>query len=167
MDLTQLKDNMEGAMRSIRRLKPKAENNFTLNEISIISSRLDFLFRVIGMARAVIGSFSIANIMFVSVKEQTNQIGVQKSLGAKNYFILLQFLLESTSLCLIGDIIGLFLAWVLVVVGTSQIDFDVALSFKNILQGILISVSVGIISGLVPAYVAARLNPVDAIRSEQ
>jgi len=174
VSLDELKDDLEGAMRSIRRLKPKADNNFALNEISVLSSGLDAMFGIIGIAGIFIGGFSvlvggfgIANIMFVSVKERTNQIGIQKSLGAKNYFILLQFLLESVLLCLTGGLVGLALVWGIVSLGGSQIDFDIALSLQNVVQGIIISITIGLVSGFVPAYSAARLNPVDAIRSGQ
>ena len=109
-------DELTGLMRSIRRLKPLAEDDFALNQTSLISNQFDSLFGIIGLAGWFIGGFSIlvggfgiANIMFVSVKERTNIIGIQKSLGAKNYFILLQFLFESVFLSLIGGIIGLLL----------------------------------------------------------
>ena len=101
-------------MRSIRRLKPNQEDNFALNRSTLISNQLDILFGVlnkaglfIGIFSILVGGFGIANIMFVSVKERTNIIGIQKSLGAKNYFILLQFLIESIILCIMGGIIGL------------------------------------------------------------
>ena len=109
IEKSELKDELRGAMRSIRKLKPQMPDNFVLNEISVISSALDSVFSVIGLAGWVIGGFSIlvggfgiANIMFVSVKERTKLIGIQKALGAKNNFILMQFLLESIILCLIG-----------------------------------------------------------------
>ena len=107
----ELRYELTGVMRSLRRLKPKMSDNFAMNEISLISSQLDSLFSVIGLAGWIIGGFSIlvggfgiANIMFVSVKERTKQIGIQKSLGAKNSFILYQFLFESVFFCLIGGI---------------------------------------------------------------
>lgn len=174
VEVERLRDDLRGAMRSIRKLKPRADDNFALNEISVLSSGLDILFGVLGMAGAIIGGFSvlvggfgIANIMFVSVKERTNQIGIQKSLGAKNIFILLQFLLESVLLCLIGGIIGLFMVYLLFLGLGMMIEFEMSLSITNIIQGISISVIIGIISGFVPAWQASRLNPVDAIRSGQ
>ena len=119
---SELKDELRGVMRSIRKLKPRMADNFALNEISVITSALDSVFSVIGMAGWVIGGFSIlvggfgiANIMFVSVKERTKLIGIQKALGAKNNFILLQFLLESVILCVIGGILGLLLVFTLAV----------------------------------------------------
>lgn len=171
VELQAMKDDLEGSMRSIRRLKPRAENNFALNEISLITSSLDSLFGVIGIAGTIIGGFSvlvggfgIANIMFVSVRERTNQIGIQKSLGAKRYFILLQFLLESIILCLIGGVLGISVVAALVPLVGAEWDFEIALSTYNVLQGLMIAVGIGIISGFVPALMASRLDPVEAIR---
>ena len=171
VELAAMRDELEGAMRSVRRLPPRAENNFALNEISVISNSLDGLFSTITIAGLFIGGFSIlvgafgiANIMFVSVRERTNQIGIQKSLGAKNYFILLQFLLESVILCLMGGVVGILIVQLLIPLLAGDFGFNVALSFSNIMMGLLISAGTGLISGLVPALMAARLNPVDAIR---
>ena len=167
----ELKDELRGVMRSIRKLKPKMSDNFALNEISVITTALDSIFSVIGMAGWVIGGFSIlvggfgiANIMFVSVKERTKLIGIQKALGAKNNFILMQFLLESVILCLIGGILGLLLVFMLATVATSISDFSIQLSMENIILGLSVSIIIGIFSGIVPALSAARLDPVEAIR---
>ncbi len=174
ISVDEMKDDLRRAMRSIRRQAPKADDNFALNEISVLSSGLDALFGVIGLAGAVIGGFSIlvggfgiANIMFVSVRERTNQIGIQKSLGAKNYFILLQFLLESILLCLVGGLVGIGLVYGLLLLVGDSIDFNIALSLKNVLQGIFISMGIGLVSGFVPAFTASRLDPVEAIRQGQ
>lgn len=171
VSMTALRDELEGSMRAIRRLQPRAENNFALNEISMITSSLDSLFGVIGIAGTVIGGFSvlvgafgIANIMFVSVRERTNQIGIQKSLGAKRYFILLQFLLESVLLCLVGGAVGIGLVAVLVPQLGQEWDFDIQLSLYNVLQGLGIAFFTGIIAGFLPALQASRLDPVEAIR---
>ena len=146
-------------------------DNFSLNEISLIGNQLDSLFSVIGLAGWVIGGFSIlvggfgiANIMFVSVKERTKIIGIQKALGAKNSFILSQFLLESVFLCLAGGILGLFLVFLLATFITNFTEFAVELSAQNIILGILVSVIIGIISGITPALSASKLDPVEAIR---
>jgi len=168
----QLKDELRGIMRSIRKLKPKALDDFALNETSIISNRLDSIFDIIGIAGMLIGGFSIlvggfgiANIMFVSVKERTSIIGIQKSLGAKNYFILFQFLFESIILCLIGGGIGLLFVFLLTAVANSIIDMTFILTYSNIILGVGVSVCIGLISGFIPAYTAANLDPVEAIRA--
>lgn len=169
-----LRDEVTGAMRTIRRLKPKAENDFAINEISMLSEGLDQVFGVLTLAGGVIGLFSIlvggfgiANIMFVSVKERTNQIGIQKSLGAKNHFILMQFLLESILLCLLGGILGLSIVALLISASADVVPFEITLSLGNIVTGLVISVVIGVVAGFIPAYSASRLNPVDAIRSGQ
>jgi putative ABC transport system permease protein len=104
--------------------------------------------------------------MFVSVKERTNQIGIQKSLGAKNYFILIEFLIESVILCLLGCVFGLILVWSIVLLLGTVFDFVFFLSIKNIIIGVFTSVAIGVISGFLPALNASQLNPVDAIRSK-
>lgn len=168
---SELKDELRGVMRSIRKLKPRMPDNFALNEISVITKALDSLFSVIGMAGWVIGGFSIlvggfgiANIMFVSVKERTKLIGIQKALGAKNNFILAQFLLESVILCLIGGAAGLLLVFGGAKLATNMIDFSIQLSLENIILGLSVSAIIGVVSGIVPALSAARLDPVEAIR---
>lgn len=169
----QMIDELTGIMRSVRSLKPLSDDNFALNETNLIRKNFDILFDVIGIAGWIIGGFSIlvggfgiANIMFVSVKERTHIIGIQKSLGAKNYFILLQFLCESVFLSLIGGVIGLLLTFIITFFAKDAIDMEITLSKSNIILGITISVLIGIISGFVPAYSASQLDPVDAIRSK-
>jgi putative ABC transport system permease protein len=167
----ELRYELTGVMRSLRRLKPKMSENFAMNEISLISSQLDSVFSVIGLAGWIIGGFSIlvggfgiANIMFVSVKERTKQIGIQKSLGAKNSFILYQFLFESIFLCLIGGILGLILVFLLTQFVSNFFDFSIDLTLENIALGLSVSAIIGIISGIVPALSASKLDPVEAIR---
>ncbi len=167
----ELSYELTSIMRSLRRLKPKMSDNFAMNEISLISSQLDSVFSVIGLASWIIGGFSIlvggfgiANIMFVSVKERTKQIGIQKSLGAKNSFILYQFLFESIFLCLIGGILGLNLVFLLTQFVSNFFDFSIDLTLENIALGLSISAIIGIISGIVPALSASKLDPVEAIR---
>jgi putative ABC transport system permease protein len=168
----QLESELHQLMRSIRRLKPNQDDSFALNQSTILSNGLDQLFGVLDIAGAIIGGFSIlvggfgiANIMFVSVKERTNIIGIQKSLGAKNYFILLQFLIESITLCFIGGLIGLGVVFLGTFVVKALFQLNIVLDMSNIIWGIGMSVSIGIISGIIPAYSASRLNPVEAIRS--
>jgi putative ABC transport system permease protein len=168
----QMIDELTGIMRGVRRLKPMADDDFALNETNLLSKNFDILFDIIGIAGWIIGGFSIlvggfgiANIMFVSVKERTSMIGIQKSLGAKNYFILMQFLSESVFLSLIGGVLGLFLTWLITLAAKGNIDMEITLTQSNIILGITISVLIGIISGFVPAYSASQLDPVEAIRS--
>ncbi|MFN5319316.1 MAG: ABC transporter permease [Bacteroidia bacterium] len=168
-----LMDELTGIMRSLRRIPPREEDNFALNEARLISNGFDQLIGVVNIAGGFIGFFSIlvggfgiANIMFVSVKERTAIIGIQKSLGAKNYFILFQFLFEAVILSIIGGLIGLILIFLLTLALSGGIDFEVALSFKNIVLGLFISGVIGLISGIAPALSASRLNPVDAIRAK-
>ncbi len=168
----ELKDEVRGIMRSLRQLSPREEDNFALNESSLLSAGITSIFGVINIAGWIIGGFSIlvggfgiANIMFVSVKERTSIIGIQKSLGAKRYFILMQFLVESIILCLVGGIIGLMIVFGLTYLASASMDFKIALSSGNIITGLVISVSIGVISGFIPAYTASRLDPVEAIRA--
>lgn len=163
---------VEGIMRTVRRLNPKEENNFALNEVSLISSRFEQFFAVFNMAGWIIGGFSIlvggfgiANIMFVSVKERTRIIGIQKSLGAKKYFILLEFIFEAVVLSVIGGLAGL----VLIFIGTFLLryatEFTISLTAANIVRGLLISSVIGFVAGLMPARAASRLNPVEAMNA--
>ena len=168
----ELIDELTGIMRQIRKLKPIADDDFALNQTSLISTQFDSLFDVIGTIGWIVGGFSIlvggfgiANIMFVSVKERTSQIGIQKSLGAKNYFILLQFLSESVFLCLIGGIIGIFIIYIGTLFVGDSFGMEISLTSSNIILGLTISILIGIVSGFIPAYSASQLDPVEAIRS--
>lgn len=169
----QLKDELVSVMRSIRKLKPLADDNFALNEISILSRGFDSIFDVIGTVGWIIGGFSIlvggfgiANIMFVSVKERTALIGIQKSLGAKNYFILFQFLAESVILSLIGGVIGLIIIYILTFFTEDLFGMQASLTKSNVILGLTISALIGIISGFIPSYSASQLDPVEAIRAK-
>jgi putative ABC transport system permease protein len=168
----EVESELKGLMRSIRRLRPGQDDNFALNKATLISNQLDQLFSVVNVAGIIIGGFSIlvggfgiANIMFVSVKERTNIIGIQKSLGAKNYFILLQFLIEAIVLCLMGGLIGLTGVYLCTFLVKWLADVQIVLDMKNIIVGIGTSITIGMISGIVPAYFASRLDPVEAIRT--
>ena len=169
--LLNLEAEMRGDMRIIRGLKPREEDNFALNRPEMLADMIGKLFSVIGIAGGIIGSFAmlvggfgIANIMFVSVRERTNIIGIQKSLGAKNYFILFQFLFEAVFLCLLGGAAGIFLVWLITLL--PQESLTLTLSAGNISLGLLVSVGIGVLAGIVPAVLAANLDPVIAIRAK-
>jgi putative ABC transport system permease protein len=119
---------------------------------------------IIGSFSILVGGFGIANIMFVSVKERTNIIGIQKALGAKNYFILFQFLFEAVFLSVLGGGAGLLIVYLLTFIPLG--DLEVVLSTKNIIRGLGISSVIGILAGVIPARSASRLDPVIAIRSK-
>ena len=159
-------------LRSYRRLQPSEEDNFALNQTSIINNQLDQLFAVlkisgffIGIFSIIVGGFGIANIMFVSVKERTHIIGIQKALGAKKYFILLQFLFESIMLSVAGGIVGLLIIFIGASIISMTGDFTVTLTMDNIVLGIGISSLIGLVSGIFPAWQGARMDPVVAINS--
>jgi putative ABC transport system permease protein len=164
---------MKLLMRSVRRLSPKQSDNFALNEMTFLLNQTKSIFKGINLAGWIIGGFSIliggfgiANIMFVSVKERTNLIGIQKALGAKRYIILTQFLAEATFLALAGGIIGILMTLAIVLIAGGNAAFPMELSAYNIFRGLFISSIIGITAGFIPAYTAARLNPVDAINSK-
>lgn len=169
--LLELESEVRGLMRARRGLKPMQEDNFATNRPEAAMQAIGGIFTVLTLAGWVIGSFSIlvggfgiANIMFVSVRERTNLIGIQKSLGAKNYFILFQFLFEAVFLSLIGGLVGIFLVYLLsfMQLGTLVIT----LSPANIILGLGVSSVIGVVSGILPALIAARMDPVTAIRSK-
>jgi len=168
----ELKDDITGVLRSIHRLRPSEEKDFALNEMSIVANMLDGIFGffttvaiVIGLFSILVGGFGIANIMFVSVTERTSIIGIQKALGAKQAFILLQFLFESVLLSLIGGVIALLIIFILTFILTNAFGFEVFLSLQNVMIGLSITMVIGVIAGIVFAYKASKLDPVDAIRS--
>jgi putative ABC transport system permease protein len=165
-----LSDETTMILRASRRLKPSQITNFSVNRASLISQSFDGVFKginiggwLIGGFAILVGGFGIANIMFVSVRERTNQIGIQKALGAKRYFILLQFLVESVMLSLLGGFLGIML----ILTGTFFInyfyDLHMFLTAANMGLALFISGLIGIVAGYAPAYAAARMNPVDAI----
>jgi putative ABC transport system permease protein len=167
-----LKDELIGTMRSIRKLSPIQEDNFSLNDINDFSDAMSQAFvsiNVGGWAIAalslIVGMFGVANIMFVTVKERTGQIGLKKAIGAKKGMILTEFLLESAFLCIIGGMIGLLLVFALTKIVTALLHFPIFVSTGNMLMAIGICILVGVLAGFIPALQAARMNPVVAIRS--
>lgn len=167
----QLKDEVTIAIRRERLLKPKEEDNFALNQISILTNFFDVVFGslkgaalFIGGFSLIVGVFSVANIMFVSVKERTNLIGIKKALGAKQYMILLEFIIESIILCALGGLIGLALVYLCAWGATAALDFEIFLSADNAIFGTSISVICGILAGFIPALQASWMDPVEAMR---
>jgi putative ABC transport system permease protein len=172
VDMEAYKGEISQKLRSYRGLKSGEIDNFFIN---VFSGFTDFIDNILGQMNVVgwiisgfsllVGGFGIANIMFVSVKERTNLIGIQKSLGAKNRFILFQFLFEAIILSVIGGIIGLLLVWIISVVLTKVVDFEFVLGIGNVLLGTGLAALIGLISGILPAIAASKLDPVEAIRT--
>lgn len=172
VDMEAYKEEISQKLRNYRGLKAGEIDNFFIN---VFSGFTDFIDGILGQMNVVgwiisgfsllVGGFGIANIMFVSVKERTNLIGIQKSLGAKNRFILFQFLFEAIILSVIGGIVGLFLVWVISVILTKALDFEFVLGIGNILLGTGLAAIIGLISGILPAITASKLDPVEAIRT--
>lgn len=172
VSMDDLKGEVTGIIRAERRQKPLEADNFSLNELSMLSQVLDKVFGVLNIAGLIIGIFalivgmvSVANIMFVSVKERTNIIGIKKALGAKRFIILMEFLIESIILCILGGMIGLILVFITLKLISLMIPFKMSLSIFNIMIGVGTSIIVGIIAGIIPASQASAMNPVDAIRA--
>ena len=172
-DVEGVKAEVVQLLRNKRGIKPDEINTFFISVISGFQDMIDGLIgalNVIGWVISgfslLVGGFGIANIMFVSVKERTNLIGIQKSLGAKNKFILFQFLFEAVILAVVGGVVGLFLVWIGTIIGSNLTeDFTFVLSPQNMLLGFFISSIIGLISGVIPALRASRLDPVEAIRT--
>ncbi|MGQ1785977.1 MULTISPECIES: ABC transporter permease [unclassified Saccharicrinis] len=167
-----LMNELEGILRAERKIKPKQGNTFALNRISIVQKQFDGLFGIlniaggfIGFFAVLVGGFGIANIMFVSVKERTRIIGIQKALGAKRRFILWQFLFESIFLSLLGGTIGLLLIFIVIQVANSTMNLGIQLTFWNIFRGLFISIFLGVVSGYIPSNGASKLDPVVAINN--
>ena len=172
IDMEAFKADISQKLRTMRGVKTAEIDNFFIN---VFSGFTDFLDGIISSMNAggwmiagfslLVGGFGVANIMFVSVKERTNLIGIQKSLGAKNKFILFQFLFEAIILCVIGGLIGIILVWLIAIVLTKVLEFDFVLSFFNICLGTGLAAIIGLVSGILPAISASKLDPVEAIRS--
>lgn len=172
IDIEEFKAELSQKLRTMRGVKPGEIDNFFMN---VLSGFTDFIDNIVGQMNMIgwvislfsllVGGFGIANIMFVSVKERTNLIGIQKALGAKNKFILFQFLFEAVILSLIGGLIGMFLVWIIALVMSSVLDFEFVLSASNMLLGTGLAAFIGLLSGIIPAITASKLDPVEAIRT--
>jgi putative ABC transport system permease protein len=168
-----LKDELKGAMRSIRRLGPTEEDDFALNAISDLSKSVTNLFGsvnlggwLIGLLSLIVGAFGIANIMFVTVRERTPIIGLKKAIGAKRRTILMEFLLESALICIIGGLIGILLVVVLAQLLSSAFNFPIYVSTQILGLAIFICIAIGMLAGIIPAMIASKMDPVVAIRSK-
>lgn len=172
IDMEAFKADLKQKLRTFRGVKTGEIDNFFVNVFSGFTDLIDGVIGFMNLGGWVIagfsllvGGFGVANIMFVSVKERTNLIGIQKSLGAKNRFILFQFLFEAVILCLIGGLIGIFLVWIIAITLTKLLDFEFVLSLSNIMLGSGLAIVIGLIAGILPAISASKLDPVEAIRS--
>ena len=172
VDQEEFLGEIRSIMRNERRLKPSQKDNFAINEITILKDAFaevfgifDLIGWIIGGFSLLIGGFGVANIMFVSVKERTSVIGLQKALGAKGYFVLTQFLFEAVLLAVMGGLIGILIVYAGSEFVAANYDFPIRLSIGNILQGVSISSIIGIVAGFIPAYMASKLDPVVAINS--
>jgi len=173
LQIVALKDDLKGTMRAIHRLSPRQDDDFALNDINEFSEAVSAAFVplniggwIIAGISLIVGMFGVANIMFVTVRERTGQIGLKKAVGAKKRVILTEFLLESAFLCIIGGLMGLVLVFVLTKILSGALHFPVFISTSNLVIAISICIIVGVLAGIVPASQAARMDPVTAIRSK-
>jgi putative ABC transport system permease protein len=168
-----LTEELRGAMRSIRKLSPTQDDNFAVNNIDNLSKFLEPIFAgmniggwAIAALSLLVGMFGVANIMFVTVRERTSQIGLKKAIGAKRGSIMMEFLLESAFLCIIGGLIGMAAVFLLTLIFSSMLDFHVFIPLNIMFLAVFICLITGVLAGIIPAFIAARMDPVVAIRSK-
>jgi putative ABC transport system permease protein len=171
-DIDEVKYEVEGVLRRLRKVKPGQPSDFAINQLSQVSERLNIIFSTIdviawfiGGLSLLVGAFGIANIMFVTVKERTKIIGLKKAIGARRRSILLEFLLEAVVLSLIGGLVGIVIVVMISALLTYIFEFEVILSLSNFFIGIFVSIFVGVLAGIIPAISASKLDPVVAIRT--
>ena len=173
--LEEVEAELTGRMRMVRQLAPNEDDNFALNKINVFTKAFEPVFSTLFMIGILIGGFSIivgvfgiANIMFVSVKERTSIIGIKKALGARRIYILLEFFIEAVLLSIFGGIIGLLAVmalFALLNVAMAESGFLLIISQKNMIIGLSVSMLSGVVAGFVPALMASKMKPVDAMRS--
>ncbi len=170
---TALADELNGVMRQLRKLSPTQEDNFSCNDVAMFSEQIKGFFGQVstgGWAIAglslIVGAFGVANIMFVTVRERTSQIGLKKAIGAKKSTILTEFLLESAFLCIIGGLVGLAMVWLLSVVLSSVLPFPIFIAPNIVGLALSICIVLGVLAGIIPASIAAKMDPVVAIRTK-
>ncbi len=168
-----LADELVGVMRQLRKLSPAQEDNFTCNDVAQFSAQVNGFFGQVtagGWAIAglslIVGAFGVANIMFVTVRERTSQIGLKKAIGAKRNTILTEFLLESAFLCILGGLIGLTLVWMLSLLLSTVLPFPIFIAPNIVILGLSICIILGVLAGIIPASIAAKMDPVVAIRTK-
>lgn len=168
-----LRDDVQGAMRSIRKIHPSQADNFALNDIESFGEFMAGIFSGVNLGgwfiaglSLIVGMFGVANIMFVTVRERTSQIGLKKAIGAKKSSIMTEFLLESAFLCILGGAIGLLLVFILTKALSPAVGFPITISFNIFFTAISICIFTGILAGIIPAFIAAKMDPVVAIRSK-
>ena len=168
-----LQEELIGIMRQIRKLSPTEDDNFTCNDVAQFKDQVESVFGAVnqgGWAIAglslIVGAFGVANIMFVTVRERTSQIGLKKAIGAKSSSILYEFLLESAFLCIIGGLVGLLLVWLLTLALSTVLPFAITIAPSIIFLAFSICIILGVVSGIIPASIAAKMNPVEAIRTK-
>ncbi len=171
--IADLKNELRGVMRGVRRLSPKDEDNFALNDVSSGATQITAIFNgmtiggiAITILSFIVGIFGVANIMFVTVRERTSVIGLKKAIGAKSRTILSEFLMESAFLCVLGGIMGLIMVYGMTFALTKFMNFEVFISLRLFMGAVMTCIITGILAGIIPAFIAAKMDPVVAIRSK-